>query len=251
MAVVALKAAPRSLPRERQRQLVARLHALQERFAERLARRLRQFFREQARRAARRYLDMAKGPSEADLLPPEEDGLLLRAIIADVLELVVEVGALAGALVGAPPFGEADPRLMAILGEAGERIRRISEETREAVREMLREAVSRGYNLYQTAYGVPRDGFRGIVGVVEEVYRGRAETIARTEMAWAMQRAAHDRYGAAGVTEVDVWDGPDCGLRYHDDPEKVNGRRYPVGVIEEYPIAHPNCRRVSLPVLPR
>lgn len=246
---VALKARP--LPRRRQLELVRRLRELEERAAEQLARRLRQFFRDQAERAVRRYLDMAKGPGELDLLPPDEDGLLVRVIVGGLLELVLQVGAFAGDLVGSGGFGEADPRLMAILGEAGERIRRISEETREAVRQVLQQAAERGYNTYQTAYGVPRDGFRGIHGVVEETYRGRAETIARTEMAWATQRAAHDRYGAAGVTEVDVWDGPDCGLRYHDDPEKVNGRRYPIAVIEEYPIAHPNCRRVSLPVLPR
>lgn len=249
MATATLEA--KAVPRGRAAEVVRRWHRLQAAVARALAMALERFFQEQGRRAARRYLDMAKGPSAHDLLPPEEERLLVALVDGYLLEVVVRVGEMAGEMVGVGPYPEGDPRVQAILAEAGTRIRAISETTRQAVRELLMEANRRGYNTYQTAYGVPREGFPGISGVVAETYRGRAETIARTEVAWASQRAAHGRYQEAGVTEVDVWDGPDCGLTRHDDPEKVNGKRYPLAVIEQYPIAHPNCRRVSMPVLPR
>lgn len=232
------------MTRRRVLYVAARLRRMQTRLGALLAHTLRLFFADQARRVVARHRLGAP-----DLLPPEETARLALVLEPRVRAMVLEAAGLSAALAGAPTLEETDIRLLAILVESATRIRRVSEETRRAVRITLLTGTARGYSPWQIANGVPKDGFRGLRAVVTETYRGRAETIARTEMALACQAAAHDRYQVAGVTEVDVTDGPGCGWRHHDDPDKAHGTRRPLGEVLAYPVAHPNCRRVSIPVL--
>lgn len=224
--------------------LARRLRRVQARLGAVLARALRLFFADQARRVVARHR-----LGQTDLLPPDETVRLALVLEPRIRAMVLEAAGLSADLAGAPPLEETDIRLLAILVESGDRIRNISEQTRSAVRRALLEGTARGYSPWQIANGVPKDGFRGLRAVVTETYKGRAETIARTEMALACQAAAHDRYQAAGVTEVDVTDGTDCGWTRHDDPDKANGTRRSLSEAVAYPVAHPNCRRVSIPVL--
>lgn len=228
----------------RDRYLARRFRALQARLAAILAQSLRAFFEDQARRVVARHRLGAP-----ELVPADEVVRLGLVIEPRLRAMAVESAAIAAQLAGAGVLVDTDPRLLAILAEAGVRIRRITEETRRAVRETLVEGSRRGYSPYQIAEGVPKQGFRGLRAVVTETYRNRAQTIARTEMALASQAAAHDRYRVAGVTHVDVLDGPGCGWTRHDDPDKAHGTRRPIGEALAHPIAHPNCRRVSVPVL--
>jgi len=131
-------------------------------------------------------------------------------VLPYLIDQTIESGALAAQLVGVAPLLRESPELTALMAQMGTRIRGINDETLRAVQAILRVAAERGYTHYQIANGVEADGYRGIRAVVEETYRGRADTIARTELGTASQRAAHDRYREANVVEVRILDGIDC-----------------------------------------
>lgn len=131
-----------------------------------------------------------------------------------------------------------------ILAEAATRVVRIDETTRAALRAELQLGQLRGYSTWQIAHGVPGDGYRGIDGLFQETWRGRADTVARTELQHASVVASRDRFVASGVVDrVQLIDGDDwdttCGDR--------NGAIVP---LEQAPgLAHPNCTLVLVPVL--
>lgn len=222
-----------------------------------MAPRLRAFFRAQARRVVARYAATEgvelKQVGPGDLFPPVagEDSLLARVLLPYLIDQTIESGALAAQLVGVAPLLRESPELTALMGQMGTRIRGINDETLRAVQGILRVAAERGYTHYQIANGVEADGYRGIRSVVEETYRGRADTIARTELGTASQRAAHDRYRAANVVEVRILDGNECGWLYHDDPDLANGSVRTLREAQEHPLAHPNCLRVTVPIVGR
>jgi hypothetical protein len=193
----------------------------------------------------------AKIPPTSTLLPFSEGPRIVRALVPFVEAGMVDVGGLAAEIAAVEPLVRRSPELERLLLEAGERITRINEQTRRVVSEQLREAAARGYNTFQVANGVPDDGFRGVRATVRMTYRNRHLAIARTEMAFAAQRAAHDRYRAASIMEVEIADGDGCGWRFHDDDDVADGTIRTLEAAEEFPIAHPNCVRVSIPVLPR
>ena len=137
-----------------------------------------------------------------------------------------------------------DAAVARILGEAATRVVRIDETTRAAVRAQLQLGQLRGYSNWQIAHGVEADGYRGIDGLFQETWAGRADTIARTELQHASVVASRDRFVASGVVDRvriidgDTWDAT-CSDR--------NGRIVP---IEQAPtLAHPNCTLVLVPVL--
>ncbi|MCY4122537.1 MAG: hypothetical protein OXG72_16625 [Acidobacteria bacterium] len=136
------------------------------------------------------------------------------------------------------------------LADAGRRITRIDERARQVITDRIAAGRAAGYSSYDIARGVERDGFQGLRNYVDEFYRGRARTIARTETATVSNNAALDRYQEAGIVECRIFDSPDCGLTEHDDPEKPNGKVYPMDVGRAYPISHPNCVRVVAPNVP-
>jgi hypothetical protein len=132
-----------------------------------------------------------------------------------------------------------------ILAEAATRVVRIDEATRAAVRAQLQLGQLRGYSTWQVAHGVPADGYRGIDGLFQETWRGRADTVARTELQHASVLASRERFVASGVVDrVRIVDGDDwdavCANR--------NGHVVP---IEQAPteLGHPNCTLVLVPVL--
>jgi hypothetical protein len=137
-----------------------------------------------------------------------------------------------------------DAAVARILGEAATRVVRIDEATRAAVRAQLQIGQLRGYSTWQIAHGVEADGYRGIDGLFEETWAGRADTVARTELQHASVVASRDRFVVSGVVDrVQIVDGDDwdqtCASR--------NGLVVP---LEQAPsLAHPNCTLVLLPVL--
>jgi hypothetical protein len=214
-----------------------------------LARKLRRFFAEQAIRVIDRYESMmGVKMAESELLPDDEIRKL-EIVIRPILSAAwLQAADLAGELVDADEVSDTDPRLQNLLRSAGVRIQGIHEETLRSVREVLVEGGEQRYSPWQIANGVPKDGFRGLNDVVAETYKGRADTIARTELATASNAASIDRYTEAGVSEVDIVDGPECGWEEHDDPDLANGSRRTLIEFNEFPISHPNCLRVGLPV---
>ena len=231
------------LSRRQRVRMAQRIQALRARWAFRLAAALRGFFQGQARRVAGRY---RTGATAAELLPPSEDDRLERLYTVIMRGALEDAAELADAQL-APGRKVLDPGLESLLRGSGVLIVEINEATRAALADLLVEAAEEGLNLFQTVNG--SDTFPGLRGTVEETYRNRARAIARTEMAKAQQRAAHLRYAAAGVREVDIIDGPGCGWTSHDDPDKANGSRRTVAEADAFPTAHPNCTRVSLPVV--
>ena len=124
----------------------------------------------------------------------------------------------------------------------------VNNTTREAVQDALVLGGERGYNQYQIAYGVEDDDFTGIHDIVDRTYTRRADAIVRTELAFASASATLDTYDDSNVDQVEVSDGDGCGWMDHDDPDAADGSIRDIEDAMEYPIAHPNCVRVFLPL---
>lgn len=241
--------------------LAARFHALDQRLRPAFIRRLQRFFAGQAERVLTRYLALygaadtiAPQPAPEELLPDEERTHLWLALLPFLLTTTTQSGTLAGNLVGLAELTETDPMVSELLNEAGTRLAGMHRTTLDAVRTTLADGAARGYTVSQIAQGVPDDGFRGLRAVVTETYRGRAETIARTELAQASARVAIDRYQQAGHPMVYVVDGTTptaCGWLYHDDDDKANDTWRTVIDARAHPVSHPNCVRRFLPGPPR
>jgi HK97 family phage portal protein len=133
-------------------------------------------------------------------------------------------------------FTVGDEEVARYLEAGGARIRGITATTREAVGEALAAGAREGEALGQLAARI-RD--------LPAFERSRADLVARTELADASNRAALASYRASGVVHgVVLFDGPDCGLHSHDDPEKADGMRFALEEAADIPLlAHPNCRR--------
>ena len=182
---------------------------------------------------------------EGDLYPDGQNEVLQRLLSGHVLEADEAVwAAVKEALGSTVAYDEAGPVARRLLDNSAKRVVQINETTRKAIQQTLSLAEERGYNLFQIANGVPADDFRGIRGIVKEVYKGRSDAIARTELGFATNDAALDRYLENGVREVEIIDG--------DQDEVCAGRNgTTVEIMAERPeLAHPNCTLVVVPVLP-
>jgi len=131
-----------------------------------------------------------------------------------------------------------------VLVEAARQVVRIDETTRQAIVEQLRVGQALGLSTWEIANGQPDIGYRGIDGLYQETWKGRAETIARTELQHANNVSALNRYTASGMVDmVQIIDGDDwdaeCAAR--------NGKIVPVS--ERPPLLHPNCTMTVVPVL--
>ena len=69
------------------------------------------------------------------------------------------------------------------------------------------------------------------------------DTLARTTTATVRNAGELTLSRAEGVTFMECFDGPDCGLTAHNDPVKANGLVLPIDEAESYPVAHPRCAR--------
>jgi len=260
------------ISRTRATRLARNSQRVQARIARDFGRALDRFFRAQAIRAVAVFLDRAKGIISVDhsgvvyknldpgaIIPISDNDPLNALARPYLLQMFVTSSETAGELVGAGGLTEADPGMVDLLRAAARRIVRINDATREAVQRTLADGLGRGLSDFQIARGVTeqrdaagnitREAFRGLRDVVEETYEHRADTIARTEIATASQEASMERYSEAGVTMVDIMDGPGCGWTFHDDPDVADGSRRTVGAVRMQPLSHPNCTRVALPVL--
>lgn len=186
------------------------------------------------------------GFDEDDLLPPEADTDLQRLFAALQL-LIIEVtwnSVNLSGLLGDIPFEAGAPPVQRLLAEGATRVVQINDTTRQAIRESLVRGVANGYSIQQMANGVPADGYPGIRSIVTEMYRGRAETIARTETAVAQNTAAAERYRAAGVVRVKIMDGTQ-----DDACAAVAGTEQSLEWFASNPTAHPRCIRAGLPII--
>jgi hypothetical protein len=250
-------------------------HAITQRFRYLQARRygvmtarLRVFFHQQAARVTARYLGTTTATLEipvwmgrlwlgelketqADALLPAEENRRLQIVMSPELQgQYLQSAQIASDLLGAEVMEPGDPRVRDYLSIAGDRITNVNDVTRQAVQDALVLGGERGYNQHQIAYGVDEPGeyFTGINDIVDQTYTRRADAIARTELAFASASATLDTYDESNVTQVEVSDGEGCGWTSHDDPELADGSIRDMEDAQQYPIAHPNCVRVFLPV---
>lgn len=233
----------------------------------RLAHRLRILFREQAKRVVRRLLGKPEKASsdswtsfdvekmehkaiEDDLWPSSEEVALRVALHEALSELVIDI---IGGLVDeygdiSLPF--TDIILQQRIAESATRVRWIDNVTQRAIQRTLAEGRALGLSDWQIAYGSNQHPeFRGLRSVVEEVYKGRAQTIARTEIANSSNLTQVDWSRHAGYTRMRVSDGNGCGWSSHSDSRKANGMIVTLEEAAAHPTAHANCRRSMVPIV--
>jgi hypothetical protein len=176
----------------------------------------------------------------------EEQRRLARILMPRFLRLLQAWHEMVASVFGLSPeeFRLDDPATRKQLAHAAERVVLIDRSTRQQLRDVLREGQKRGYSAYEIAHGVPADGYGGVDGLYLNTWRGRSETIARTEIAEAQRAASLDRYAATGLVDrVQIVESEDtdepCALR--------NGRVVPLASKPE--LLHPNCRMGLIPVV--
>jgi hypothetical protein len=238
--------------------LAQRFHVLDNRLLPSFARFLRRFFTGQANRVIARYfalyavLDLVTlPPHPEELLPDEERSLLWTALVPFLLVALSESANLAGNLVGLPELPDDDPRISTLINEASARVPGMHRTTLGAIRVTLSVGTDRQYTVRQIANGIAKDEYRGLHATVNEVYSGRAERIARTELAYASAIASLERYQDGGVSEVECFDGEGCGWERHNDPDKADRTRRTLWAAQAFPLSHPHCVRKFAPIKAR
>lgn len=103
-----------------------------------------------------------------------------------------------------------------------------------------RQAADRLEERLLTKYGIDHVTYRDGSHVPVRVY---ARMAARTKSAVAYNAGTLNGCVEAGVGWVEVFDGPECGWRYHDDPDRAARSFRTIEEAGRYAISHPNCRR--------
>ena len=161
--------------------------------------------------------------------PPEAFVEILNARSLQALTLrftataAVELSQVPAQLVGVTPYRLGDAQVFRLIAQAGTRMKGVERGTLTAIRNVIANGNALGLSDFQIAEGVTNLNYRGLASVVKETYKGRAMTIARTEMGYVNQHAAHERYAAGGLTMVEISDGADCGWTSHNDPDLADG----------------------------
>ena len=117
----------------------------------------------------------------------------------------------------------------------------ITKKVRERIHETVTTAVKEGWTGKQLADELESGA----------IWDARADAIARTEVAIAVNQGAAETYRAAGVETGTVLDGPGCLEDGHDDSQRgVNGETWTLDKFNQHPVGHPNCRRDFAPDVP-
>ena len=222
---------------------------------------MRKFFVGQSRRGVRIWLNSDGYLSSAtdgeykdpalDILGELEDELIIdvsEPFVLEMTEVGIENADVFIAAEAAPAITE--EMIEELVEQSAQRVTEVNKTTRKHIQRAITKAQERGYSVRETAYGSKRtrkDKFKPLDDVIKELYHGRPECIARTELAIANNNAQIRRFASMGMNTVDVFDGPGCGWTTHDDPDKANGTTRSVEDSLRMPISHPNCVRSFLP----
>jgi len=270
----------RELTARQRQQIVAQTRRTEQVIGRKFRNAMRKFFVGQARRVTKGYMDAGgylsahadgeyKDPA-SQLLGVNEDQAIVAASRPYVLEMTVAAINAASDLVGAPRVAAAkalkepdilgtDPTVLFLTDQSAQRVVQVNDATRRGVQRTIVKGAAAGYSDYEIAYGSTRtrkDGFRPLKGMVERLYHGRPECIARTELAYSNNGASLHRYSQWGQDMVEVSDGPGCALTHHvqglrpgeSSSDDINGQKIAVKEANNWQVAHPNCRRVFLPL---
>ena len=117
----------------------------------------------------------------------------------------------------------------------GLRIVGINETTRDAISDLIAEGFKQGLGPNEVADSIE---------AATQFDEARAETIARTESAYALNEAQVSSYREFGIGSVEVIDGD------MDTPcSDANGATWTLDQAQADPLAHPQCRRDFIPLL--
>ena len=230
----------------------------------------RRFFLGQAKRVIKIWLDADgylsssdaggefKDPASA-MMGMNEDVRAVAASRPYVLEMTVAALNNTAVITGAASIVATDPIVLYLVERSAQRVVLINAATRRGIQRTLLRGAAAGYSPYEIAYGstaTRKAGYRPLQGIVEQLYRGRPECIARTEMAYSNNGASLYQMEQMGLGQVQVIDGPGCALTHHvaglrpgeSSGDDINGRIITVKEANAWQLAHPNCRRVFLPM---
>jgi len=230
---------------------------------------MRKFFVGQAKRVIKIWLDSGgylssagggeyKDPATA-MMGVSEDVAAVAASRPYVLEMTMSAYNNTAALTGAATIVATDPIVLALVERSAQRVVKINAATRRGIQRTLLRGAAAGYSPYEIAYGstaTRKAGYRPLENIVQRLYHGRPECIARTEMAYSNNGASLYQMEEMGLGQVQVIDGPGCALTHHveglkpgeSSAEDINGRVISVKEANAWQVAHPNCRRVFLPM---
>lgn len=183
-------------------------------------------------------------PTSEDLiLQGDEDGLssLFRSFALEVVEQSWETWNLSLGL--DVVFEESDPAVVAALGQSLSHIKQITETTRQAVKDLLQYGAEQGWTIDQLVRGDA--DHPGLGATVQQTYKGRARTIARTETGGAQATATVERFRSANVAKVIIFDG---GSEDSDDIcNALDGTSQTLDWYQNNKLQHPNCVRAAGP----
>lgn len=141
-------------------------------------------------------------------------------------------------------FDLEDPLVGRLLKLAAQNVKDINDTTMNEIRDALKYGNANGWSVDQLVRG--DENQPGLRTIVDETYKGRARTIARTELGEAQNSATVSRYKEAGVKLVEILDGGST-----DDDEEcqiANGQIWTVDYFNANRLEHPNCTRAAAPV---
>lgn len=192
-------------------------------------------------------------PEAEELLPSSEfeqfEEEVVRRFYLELLQLSWDTWNLALGVDVA--FDAEDVAVTETLASAGTRIRQIHETTLRAIRELLVHAHENGWSIDHIVRGDRDTDVPGLRQIVEETYRNRARTIARTELGTAQNLAGARRFQASGVTKTLILDdgvedsAPGCIVLGNGG----KGTIVPTEWYAAHPLGHPNCLRCGAPYL--
>jgi hypothetical protein len=141
-------------------------------------------------------------------------------------------------------FDLTDPAVTEVLKMAGMRVKDIHDTTMQELRDALKYGNENGWSIEQLVRG--DENQPGLRSIVDETYKNRAKTIARTELGEAQNSATASRYKEAGVKAVEIFDN---GGEDDDDECKIaNGQVWSLKYFNAHTLEHPNCTRAAAPV---
>ena len=229
----------------------------------------RRFFIGQAKRVIKIWLDAGgylssagdgeyKDPATA-MMGVSEDAAAVAASRPYVLEMTISALNNSAAVTAGATFIATDPIVLYLVERSAQRVVKINEATRRGIQRTILRGAAAGYSPREVAYGstaTRKAGYRPLENVVQALYRGRPECIARTELAYSNNGASLYQMEEMGLGQVQVIDGPGCALTQHvpglqpgeSSAEDINGRVITTKEANQWQLAHPNCRRVFLPM---
>jgi hypothetical protein len=116
----------------------------------------------------------------------------------------------------------------------------VSQTVRDDLRATIARAFKEGWSEKDLQNAIENQDFWG----------WRADRIARTEVAVALNKGTAVTYRTAGVDTVTIIDGHGCLRDGHNDAVAgVNGETWKLDEYEQDPVGHPNCVRDAVPNL--